>query len=413
MTDREREYLRELAKRQLEYANSPENHKKEEHWIRHSRGEDMLPLVVVEHESFLDELLPPVQCEDPVAREIERELNRNLVNAEFIDDDKVVPDFFRFYFEINLKEFNLEIEKKYGVDSNGMKIGYTQNHPIADLEEDWHKLCPSVFSLNKKALRRKQMIVEDVLGDLMPVKPENLSLRWYATLSQKVVDLMGMQEMMYSFYDYPEKMHELYQFLEDDVCRVLDWQQKEGLITPNNGNHFIGSGSYGYTDLLTPPADGKCALSDVWLNINSQETVSISPEMYETFVFPHYRNIAERFGMVYYGCCEPVDPIWESCISKLPHLKKVSISPWCNEEFMGEALRGTGIVYSRKPNPNLVATAKEWDPDAFAQSIRKSLEAAKGCSMEFIFRDVYSLHGDQYKAKDMTALTRRIIEQYW
>ena len=42
--------------------------------------------------------------------------------------------------------------------------------------------------------------------------------------------------------------------------------------------------------------------------------------------------------------------LWDD-LRQLPHLKKVSISRWCDQRFMGEALRGTGIVFSRKPDP--------------------------------------------------------------
>ncbi|MGQ9890027.1 MAG: hypothetical protein ACUVSX_16300, partial [Aggregatilineales bacterium] len=36
-------------------------------------------------------------------------------------------------------------------------------------------------------------------------------------------------------------------------------------------------------------------------------------------------------------------------------MKKVSISRWCDQNFMGEALRGTQIVFSRKPDPNFLS----------------------------------------------------------
>ena len=89
---------------------------------------------------------------------------------------------------------------------------------------------------------------------------------------------------------------------------------------------------------------GQITTNDLWLNINSQETVSISPRMYREFILPYYADLAKEFGLVYYGCCEPVHAIWDCCVSQLPHLRKVSISAWCDEERMGEALWG-GRVY--------------------------------------------------------------------
>lgn len=38
-----------------------------------------------------------------------------------------------------------------------------------------------------------------------------------------------------------------------------------------------------------------------------QETVGISLEMFEEFIFPCYKKISESYGLLSYGCCEPVD----------------------------------------------------------------------------------------------------------
>ena len=43
-----------------------------------------------------------------------------------------------------------------------------------------------------------------------------------------------------------------------------------------------------------------------------------------------------------------MDPIRERCLSKLTNLRKVSSSPWCSEEYMGERLRGSKVIYHRK-----------------------------------------------------------------
>ena len=125
--------------------------------------------------------------------------------------------------------------------------------------------------------------------------------------------------------------------------------------------------------------------------MDSQETVGISPDMFEEFIFPCYQKIASQFGLLSYGCCEPVHPIWERCLSKLPNLRKISISPWCDEEYMGEQLRGSHVIYHRKPSPNFLGVDEILDEDAFRAHIRRSLTAAAGCEMEITQRDVYTI----------------------
>ena len=96
---------------------------------------------------------------------------------------------------------------------------------------------------------------------------------------------------------------------------------------------------YTSTDELPGPeiaARRQLTSHDVWGFLDSHETTGISPDMYAEFVFPYYKRIAEQYGMLSYGCCEAVAPIWDKCLHAMPNLRKVSISPWCNEELMGE-----------------------------------------------------------------------------
>ena len=78
---------------------------------------------------------------------------------------------------------------------------------------------------------------------------------------------------------------------------------------------------------------------------------------------------------------------------------------------MGEALRGTGIVYSRKPHPNFLSVDVRLDEEAWAAHIRDSLQAARGCQMEFIIRDVYTLHGNLDNGRRAVEIARREIDK--
>jgi hypothetical protein len=116
-------------------------------------------------------------------------------------------------------------------------------------------------------------------------------------------------------------------------------------------------------------------------------------------------------GLLYYGCCEPAHPFWED-IRQLPHLKKVSISRWCDQQFMGEALRGTELVFSRKPDPNYLSVDQRLDEEAWATHIRETLEATHGVFVEFIVRDVYTVHGNLKNARHAVEIARQEIERH-
>jgi hypothetical protein len=416
ITPAERAYLRELARKQAEYAGLPVMAERTALWYRHNALQGERPLVVMEMGTFERDMLPAPQCASPAAIEIERSLLRPLISHEEIDDDKVVPAFFAIPWRIHLDEFGMEIPVDRGVDQAGRAVGYHWRHPIKTLKADFPKLKPATFRVDRAETLAWKSLAEDILGDILPVVIKNTSLAWHAALCAKVVRLMSLEQMMYAMIDEPDELHALMAYLRDNLLAYAKWQEREGLLTLNNGNDYAGAGSYGFTTELPTAAyheTGHATTNDLWLNINSQETVSISPRMYGRFVFPYYRDVCAHFGLVYYGCCEPVHDIWQDYVSKYPHLRKVSISAWCDEEFMGEALRGNNVIYSRKPSPNFVGVGTTFDAEGFRTHIARTLRAARGCHVEIIFRDIYTVSGDRTKPGQAVKITRQAIEELW
>lgn len=415
ITQEEKRYVRELAKKQLEYASLPVMQERKRLWIDHNDLNGEIPLIVIETDTFQNDLMPSLQCKNDEAKHIEYQLLKNIINHELVDDDKIVPDFFIVNWEISRNQYGVDVMRDHGVDRNGRDLGFKFVHPITDLERDFHLLKPSTFSVNRYATVAYKIFVEEIIGDILPVVIKNNSLTWDPAPSGKIVELMGLEAMMFAMIDCPDKLHALYRYLTDNIKAFIRWQEQEGLLTLNNGNDYAGAGSYGFTTQL-PTEDckktGRITSKDLWGNMNSQETVNISPMMYGEFTAPYYQELSELFGLTYYGCCEPVDGIWNDYISKLHNLRKVSISPWCNEAYMGEMLRDNGVIYSRKPSPNYMGIGGTFDEEAFASHIIKTLVAAKDCHLEFICRDVYSLSGDTTKPNRAVKIIRHLIEQY-
>jgi len=125
--------------------------------------------------------------------------------------------------------------------------------------------------------------------------------------------------------------------------------EAEGLLVLNNGNQSTcapASTSHASSEERGRPRQGPPF--DMWAPMDSQETVGVSPAVFQEFFFPYYMDLAELFGLVYWGCCEPVDPIWENSISRLPNLKAVSSHAGESAVHGGGACR-RGIVYSASP----------------------------------------------------------------
>ncbi len=404
----ERRILRELAAKQAEYAALPEQKEKERLWYKHNALQGERPMIVIEEPSFEKEILPAARCTSPLARHMEHLMNRSIVNHELIGDDKVTPSVLNIDMQIDRRQFGMDFRMIRPKEQSEQLQGFHFDHPIRDLEEDFHKLRPSVNRYDPELNRLRLEAAREAVGDILPVGMKNHSIEWAGAITATAVNLMGLEELLVNMAAEPELAEKLLDFITADLERFIDWQEEKGLLTANNGNDFAGAGSYGFTDELHP-VPGQVRTKEMWFNMNSQESSSISPRMYGEQVFPFLMRLARRFGLIYYGCCEPVHSVWKDYVSTLPNLRKVSISLWCDEDYMGEALRGSGVIYSRKPSPMLVGTKDPFDEDAFRAHIGKTLEAAKGCRIEFIYRDVYTLGGDPTKMSRAVKIIREMI----
>ena len=410
----DRGILRETAKKQLDFAKMERNEKLKKEWTMHNDLQGERPMIHLEAETFEHEILPQrLRCEGQFAREIETAMYQNFQNQEYFDDDRVTPDYFGIRYDTGFTLFGIEMQVRQTTDEAGEKsLGHQFLSIIEDLEEDYHKLKESSFYVDTERTMAKKQAVEEAIGDILPVKLEGTCI--YTVPTQMLVHIMSMENMMFNMYDHPELFKEMMGRITSDTLEYYRLMEEKNILLPTTRGEFVGQGSWAYnTSLPSEKADGRFTAKDVWGFMDSQETVGISPDMFEEFIYPTYKAIGEQFGMLSYGCCEPVDPIWERCISKFKNLRKVSISPWCNEEYMGEQLRESSVIYHRKPSPNYLGVGTVLDEDAFRKHIRKSLTAAKGCKMEITQRDVYTINHDIAKAKRYVDIIKEEIINLW
>jgi hypothetical protein len=413
--EQERAHLRNLAQKQAEYAALPIMAQRKQMWYDLNDGRPgARPPVVIETWTFDRDFMPAkvFRCVSETGRTIERELVRNVRNHELIDDDKVTPDTFDIGWFEDIDEMGVQIGTERVKDADGIETGYRFLHPIGDLKRDLHLLQPAICRVDRERTMAWKAFLEDLIGDLLPVR---IRSRTYGStmLTHRVVELMGMEAFLLAMYDSPDEVHQLMAFLRDNALRMMRWAEAERLLRLNNGNQDSFGSSYNFTTRLPAPGynGGPARLCDMWGASNSQETVGISPRMFHEFCFPYYRDVCEPVGLLYYGCCEPAHPFWED-LRQLPHLKKISISRWCNQPFIAEALQGTDIVFSRKPDPNFLSVDVKLDEAAWAAHIRETLDATRGVFVEFIVRDVYTVHGNLDNARRAVQIARREIDQH-
>ncbi len=408
-SEHDKQRLRRLAERKAQLAHDPINLERRQAWYSLDAGRDDRPMILMELGGLGDDLFPYAAerliCEHDHARQIERLLLHELYQFDVIRDDHVVEPVMDWSWRISVSNYGVQAVRHQGRATDSSRGSWKEEPPIRDLDSDFGKLKPRTFSVDRPSSIKMRDCLEDVFEGILDVRCR-AKYYWTMGLTMDAIHLVGLENLMLFMFDDPTGLHQLMAFLRDQHLAMADWLEAEGLLTLNNENDYIGSGSMGYTrDLPRNKRRNSAPVSntDCWVLLESQETVGVGPEQYEEFIFPYEQAIAQRFGKVYYGCCEPVHNRWD-ILKAMPNLARVSISPWCNQEVMAQALE-RDYVFSRKPNPTLISTA-EWDETALRRDLRQTLSIARDNRVEIIMKDVHTLHNEVARAARWVAIAR-------
>jgi hypothetical protein len=295
-------------------------------------------------------------------------------------------------------------EIKHGGEDGG---SYVWESPVKT-EGDLEKLHFPQIKVDFEAQQGFVKCLNAVFGDLLPVHAV-YSWWWSLGMTETLAHLRGLEQMMFDMSDRPELVHRLMSLLRDGTLAMLDELEAKGLLSPNHDTTYVGSGGFGLIDELPGAGfSGKLRTRDLWGFAESQETVGISPRMFEEFIFPYQLPVLERFGLNCYGCCEPLDKRW-MVVRQFPRLRRISVSPWANRAKMAEYLEDR-YVFSFKPNPADLAM-EYFDEERIRAELRQDLAVTRGCRMEVIMKDVTTVRADPQRAVRWVQIARQEAER--
>ncbi len=405
--------LRDLAKRIVEISQSEENLQRKRLWLKHNSLQGERPMVLAESNGYPKELAPLIElkCQDKNHRNIEYALRHRIYHFEQVRDDTVVMPYWPINWRVKTSDYGVQ-EDMHRPQTDGEMGSYKWDPPITNIDRDFHKLHPRTYSVDREAMKKDFAWCEEMFGGLFTPRIRG-SFWWTMGLTWACIRIIGLEPLMMLMYDDPKGLHRLMAFLRDDHLAYAKWLEAEGLLTLNNENDYIGSGGHGYCSEL-PAKDhvpgSPARLKDLWVLSESQETVGVGPEMFEEFIFPYQKSITDHFGLVYYGCCEPVHSRWH-VIQKMPNLRSVSVSPWCDQVKIAEAI-GRKYVFCRKPAPSMISSQR-FDENEIRADLRGTLTAAKGCEVEFAMKDVHTLAGQPQRLGRWVQLAREVIAKFY
>lgn len=428
ITDKERSIIRELAKQLAELANQPIMEERRKLWYDHNDLKTDQPVIMASPEGAWREILPSdsLLCEDPIAREIEWTLRARIFRAETINDD--VPTEMRWdcLKLISDTGWRMEGQKAHNAFTNegvivptissippvwekGFVFDETAAHfapLITDMEdeEQMSKLIAPQVIYDEEGSKAKLALHQELLGDILDVNWTGTTFIPFFWI-ELYTKIRGYEEALFDLYDYPDEMHKLLGILEEGYWGLYQQQMDMGLLDMNNGCQYNGSGGYGYTNDLPVDDQGAKSFKNLWAFAESQEFVSVSPEMTREFAITYERRLLERFGLSSYGCCDNLEHKLDDVLS-IKNIRRISVGPWSDVASMRDQI-GMKAVFSCKPNPSFVTN--EWNEPFMREYTTKLLRDGKGTPFEMILKDTHTIQNDPGRFRKWTDLVRECV----
>lgn len=402
----EREILLNLAHKVAEIAAHPKQEEKRKLWYRHNKLEKTRPMLLIFPEDSWVEIIgeEQLQLKAPFWRQWEWYF-RHLIyrDAKLVDDFVIEPEL---YINRVVRMGGWGMGPQYF--SSGQEKGSVRwEAPLKGLD-DIKKLTHPTIEVDEEATQRAFDAVSGVFSDILPVciycpLP-------HANLIGEATTLRGIEQVMMDMYDNQQWLHELMDFITEGLMKRVKYLEENGYLTLNNRGHYNDSGGIGFTDELPAPAfDGRhVRLRDLWGFGVAQELAWVSPAQHEEFVLNYQLRLLEHCGLNAYGCCESYTHKFDMLKNRVPRLRRVSVSPWCDIERAADALQDK-YIYSWKPTPAMVSG--RFYPDQVRDYVRKTLDVAKNCVLEIILKDTFTITKQPEKVETWARIAREEIEK--
>ncbi|MCL2701000.1 MAG: hypothetical protein FWE88_04835 [Phycisphaerae bacterium] len=390
--------VRELAKRVAEIAALPIQETRRTLWRKLNGLKPERPMVMIDqicwNELACDELT--LRSEDAECRMYEDHFRRQLYQWEHFAADMVVEPFVSVGKAVEGYSFGLGVEEETVVgDPTNAVVGHRFINQFAH-DEDVEKIQLPHVTHHSAETARRRAVAEELFDGVLEVRvsgADNFIGFW-----DPISTWMGVEGALYAMIDRPEFMHRLLERMTLAYEMRLDQMESQGLLCgPQTSVHCTGA----YTDEL--PAEGydpaRPRTKDLWTAGLAQMLATVSPAMFEEFEVAYVKRLAARFGLVYYGCCDPLDRKMAQ-VRMIPNVRKVSMSPWVDQS-LGAAEIGRQYVFSRKPSPAMLATDR-FDADAVRADLTATRDICRqhGCPLEFILKDISTIRYEPRRLDD-------------
>ena len=411
ISSRDRDILRRLAEQQAEIAQLPVQREKADLWRRLNDLQPQRPMVWINeipwHEMNVNDELT-LQTSTPGLQNIEQELRRRLYQWRHLPADMIMDDHIACPHVFHSTGIGISEEVDVRVTDEKSDIYSRHFHKQITDFTDIDKIKMPVVTCDAETTEQNFQTLTQLFGDIIPVRKTGIKGKWFAPWDE-LIRWWGVEEAMLDLVDRPELVHAAVSRLMDVRLHELDQWQALGLLDRNDNNSRIGSGGYGYVSDLPGQSYNPAHIrtDNMWGCATAQIFSTVSARMHHEFALQHEMRWLQRWGLVYYGCCEPLDNKMEM-LAALPNLRKVSMSPAVNIERAVKAV-GRSYVFSRKPNPAVLAW-EVWHPQTAQRELAEFLQIADGCCIEIILKDISTVRYQPQRLWEWAAMAQSLVE---
>ncbi len=407
-----RQILRRLAGQLACIAAAPIHAETARLWTRLNDLKSVRPMVWINeipwHEMNVNEELA-LHCGEPWAQQQEFRMRRLLYQWQHLPADMIIRDYLPCPLVIQNTGFGLEEDvDSISTDAANSIISRRFHRQIIN-PKDLEKIKPAVVHHDVAATEANYQLMCEVYAGIMPVRKEGIKHIWY-TPWDNLIRWWGVQDAMLDLVDRPEMVNEAVARCAASMHAGLDQMIAQNLLSLGTDNTRVGSGGYGYTTALPGTNFDAAHVRPInnWGCSNAQIFSEVSPEMHWEFALRHDIPWLQRWGLNYYGCCEPLD-FKIDILRRIPRLRKISMN-YRIRLSRAVAAVGTDYVFSYKPNPAPLAEDR-WRPDVVRDELRQVLEQTRGMHVEIIMKDISTVRYQPQRLWEWQRIAMDMVRQ--
>lgn len=399
ISKKEREIIRDLAKKYRDYCASDRNLNNKKIWEAHNALASDRPIVLTcpywHTFSEVEPAFPKYRTTD--LRSWEKNFVSKIWQYENIRDDTVFDPWIVMNAKMRRPKIGIwgyEVEIETEEKSGGKRFIGPEIDSIDELEA-LEATPHEVLDRNPENVQ----IARDLFGDIIPihVKTSTIYPKWGGPdLSEAIGKLLGGEELMLKLYTAPDIVHKLMAFMRDAVIANLEQGEMAGDWSTVDSDSYVVSHTADMPDIKPNTYGAK--LSDIWGFTHAQEFEGVSPAQHKEFLLDYQMPIMKKYGLTSYGCCETLDRKIDM-LREIPNLRRICLGPMSDVAYCAEQI-GKDYIMSWRPNPALVGMG--YTIEKCRTAVQDGIKASNGGFIEIMLKEMMTIENDPQRVIDFT-----------